>query len=238
MSNDYYSIYIEPVKSIVEKGKQTDRIIPGWLPVLAFLVQITGFFILLSVAASLTQKASMIPLHTIELSHEEELGIKAGYTLITLGILLFVSLLYALIRRRDNHFNRSLELMEHVKDSLRAAGLADNPAKMEEILTKLRSLGERNPGLWVTTYLVVSLFAGILGWTILFWLQLIVLIYILHFLTNDFARHEEYELTQPLDLHKLLQSHKLLIYYLQLLLLNLFYLSLTLFILLLDLSFL
>jgi hypothetical protein len=209
MSHSYYSIYVEPVKSIVEKGKQTDKIITSWLPVLSFLIQITGFFILFSVAASLAQRASITPLYSIELSRKEELRIKAGYTLITLGAPLFISLLYILIRRRDDHFSRSLKLMEHVKDSLRAAGLANNLAKMEEILTRLKILGERNPGLWVTTYLVVSLFSGILGWSILFWLQLIILIYILHFLTSDFAKHEEYERQFFYEVRKTLWSRQI-----------------------------
>ncbi len=188
--------YLDNLEHYVGKKEETDYIMPIWLPFIPFLI---------------------IPVITIAIS--AGLFIYAGYLeyigdgvagfgppvflfvlmalLILVGVLVHVYVLYKWLDRRNSHFNRSSALYEEfayfLEDIANRKGV-DIQDKISTITRDLREAryeeSERSAVLYVILYIIFNP----------------IIIYIFHFLNEDFVKHSRREVEILDSFNKILDS--------------------------------
>ncbi len=171
------SPYLMIIKRYVSEAEKTDYIMPLWLPFLPAILAVASVFLLMY----------MVVIAAIHKEVLETSGTAAMVGLIAIAGSLFlliyiasiavgIYVLYKLIARRNDHFQRTHKLYDAIVNFLKEKeGSTAEIVEMESIIYDMRNEEtERNAVLWVILTVLIG----------------VVWFYIAHFLNKDFRKHE------------------------------------------------
>lgn len=158
------SSYMLEIKRHIDMAKETDYIMPLWMPFIPIILSVIGMFIFI---ASLVGGGVMGLL----------VGIPILFVFMIIGGILSLYVIYKLVKRRNEHFRRTHLLYENLVNLLKEKeGSSPEIISMQSTLQEMRyDEGEKSAGL----YAILVLFLGIIIW-----------FYVAHFLNKDFRKHE------------------------------------------------
>lgn len=158
------------------RGREEDYVMPIYLPFLPMILSIVTIFVAI---LSFVVRAAMGSRFGPGLG--PGLGIGMSILMVPIGlvsVVLWIYVLYKWIDRRNNHFKRVELLYEDVIDFLEEKGPEEGAKRARRTLRELKSeMDDKSAVLWIVL-------------SILFFP---VILYVYHFLTNDFHDHEKEE---------------------------------------------
>ncbi len=186
MSRELAYAHLAELRDIVARREYTDRIVPLWLPYTAVLLVLTS-----TVLAALGRGGPKAGgAHTPAAAAASPLEALATLLFIA-GLAVWAYTVYSWVWRRDEHFERSRLLHRTLVDLLESLRLSD--PELAVIRGRVEEMREREKRRGAVLWALATLFIGIL------------FLYVAHFLTRDFAEHEERERSIALHLSKILE---------------------------------
>lgn len=180
-------ILLDHVRRDVQRRRETDYVMPLWLPFLPLIILSVSLIILL-VSAALFSIGVMIgvgrpPEHMPRFVWLPFLGLGLFGLLALAAGLVNIYVVYKWVDRRNKHFRRTLMLYESLRELL-ARLSAEKGVYVGEQLQILErdlkeysyGLTEKNPVLWALLQVIP-------------WIGSIILFYVYHFLNKDFLEH-------------------------------------------------
>ena len=159
---------LENLRRDIRRKTETDYIMPIWFPYLPYILILTGTIVMVLGFAAFPESAALLIW---------------SFVLIVAGGLINIYVLYRWIKRRNEHFNRTILLYESFRDFL-----SNLSKKKEKDVSGIMSLidrdiregrleeTERNAVLWALLPIIPCV-------------GTILLLYIYHFLNKDFVKH-------------------------------------------------
>ncbi len=154
------------VKKYVEMARETDYIMPTWLPFLPLILIIIG--VLLAIPAILSESETAV---------YASLGIIIG--ILVIGVFINFYVIYKWIKRRNEHFRRTQGLWSGVLNFFEYHGINDpEVVAIREAVNESRFDEDEKSAA---------------GWTIATIVPFVIY-YVYHFLNKDFVKHERREM--------------------------------------------
>ncbi|WP_048061451.1 DUF4234 domain-containing protein [Hyperthermus butylicus] len=202
--------YLANIRSLVERARETDYVMPIWLPYLPLLIVLASMFGIFIVLAASEAKPVWEIRHgepgfaVGEYSRDNvEFALDIGAIFLFLamliaGLIVQAYVVYKWIDRRNKHFARTHALYENIVEYLEALGIQEPEiAQMRSIVQEMRYREpHRSPVLWLILIIIPVTIVS-----------LIAQLYVYHFLTRDYYEHEVREQMFYRQLSELLKRH-------------------------------
>ncbi len=142
---------------LIDRSRETDYIMPIIFPFLPSILLVIGVFLL------------VLGIFTHEL-------IVAGFAVSVIAIIFFFYIVYKWIKRRNDHFKRSLELYEVIAEISEILGFKRSNM-IRSRLNELRAYSQNRDAVVNTILIIVPFY----------------IFYVYHFLNKDFVKHSQHE---------------------------------------------
>ena len=183
--SEYVKAKLDTIRYYIRMSRDTDYIMPLWLPFLPAILAIISFVIwFIIIVASMRLGYTGGPMGPIR-PHIIPAAFITGFG--TLGVIIIVAaiiniyVLYKWISRRNDHFKRTRRLYREVLELFNVLSKDRKPAKMASLETLIKEMEveetEKSAIVWIVLVLIIGF----------------LIFYIYHFLNRDFYKHERRE---------------------------------------------
>lgn len=178
--SEYVRAKLDMIKYYRHLAKDTDYIMPLWLPFLPAILIIIGLFtwlfvILASMSLSYTHPTISRSLIRSPITTS---GSEAFLATTIVATMINIYVLYKWISRRNDHFKRVRKLYREVVDLLSSISKDKKPARLATLESIVREMETEETERSTIVWIILTFIVGFL------------IFYIYHFLNRDFYKHE------------------------------------------------
>ena len=194
--NEYVKAKLNMIKYYRHLAKDTDYIMPLWLPFLPAILAIIGFFAWLFMVLASMGLGYVRPTISPSLMRSPIAASGFGAFLVSIIVAAMINIyvLYKWISRRNDHFKRVRKLYREMVDLLNSISKDKKPAGLATLESIVKEMEieetERSAIIWIILTFIASF----------------LLLYIYHFLNRDFYKHELRESMMAENLSQVLKE--------------------------------
>jgi len=188
------AFYVDVIRRLINERKETDYIMPIWLPYVSIIIPVVGFLVVLLYTYQTAMYYISRPLALLTFSPTGFVSSIQSLLLISSLIALAISLfvLYKWINRLNQHLERTGKLYDNASSFINSKGYTDLANNLKNwIQTANIEVKKKNTAAYVAAIGVFYLISQFLYLTSI--IYVILIIYVLHFLNKSFHRYDSYE---------------------------------------------